>query len=342
MLFIFRRMSYHMFFGVKFALIFFTIAWATTGCTSTVTTEKSTGYLFTYFTKNGADGLHLAASTDGYHWQKLPRADDHWLPQIGNSKLMRDPSVVQGPDGIYHMVWTSGWNENNIGYASTKDFITWSEQQEIPVMAHEPHVRNSWAPEIVYDKESREFVIFWSSTIVGRFAETDGASEENYNHRLYYTTTKDFERFAPTQLFYDPGFSVIDATFLNLNSQLYLVVKDETRFPPKKYLQLARAQSFTGPFGELSAPITPEGYWVEGPTAVQVGDSAIIYYDAYTTHRYGALRSKDLVNWEDVSAQMSFPDEGTPLRMRHGTAIPVPLELLQKLGADVSGEAAAK
>ena len=25
-------------------------------------------YLFTYFTKNGEDGLHLAASADGYGW----------------------------------------------------------------------------------------------------------------------------------------------------------------------------------------------------------------------------------------------------------------------------------
>ncbi|MCX7009378.1 MAG: glycosyl hydrolase, partial [Kiritimatiellaeota bacterium] len=28
-------------------------------------------YLFTYFTKNGEDGLHLAWSADGYKWEKL-------------------------------------------------------------------------------------------------------------------------------------------------------------------------------------------------------------------------------------------------------------------------------
>jgi len=38
---------------------------------------------------------------------------------------------------------------------------------------------------------------------------------------------------------------------------------------------------------------------------------------------YGALRSRDLKTWEEVTAQMSFPDEGTPVRMRHGTAIAV-------------------
>lgn len=300
------------------------------------TKEKNSAYIFTYFTKNGEDGLHLAASTDGYRWQKLTRGENHWRPTIGISKLMRDPSVVQGPDGTYHMVWTSGWNENNIGYASTKDFITWSAQKELPVMAHEPEVLNSWAPEIVYDKKTKGFVIFWSSTIPGKFTATAGSSEEKYNHRLYYTTTKDFVKFEPTKLFYDPGFSVIDATFLDFKGKLHLIVKDETRFPPKKYLQQANAKSFTGPFETLSAPITKEGYWVEGPTAVQVGDEAIIYYDAYTTKHYGAIKSKDLITWEDVSSQMSFPDEGTPIRMRHGTVISVPLKLIESLGADTS------
>ncbi len=319
-------------------LAFIAVGGVVSGCASVNTTkEKNTGYIFTYFTKNGEDGLHLAASTDGYHWQKLTRNENHWKPAIGKSKLMRDPSLVQGPDGTYHMVWTSGWNENNIGYASTKDFVTWSAQKELPVMAHESEVLNSWAPEIVYDTKTKDFVIFWSSTVPGKFTATAGSSEEKYNHRLYYTTTKDFVKFEPTKLFYDPGFSVIDATFLNFKGKLHLIVKDETRFPPKKYLQQANAKSFTGPFEKLGASITKEGYWVEGPTAVQVGDEAIIYYDAYTTKHYGAIKSKDLVTWEDVSSQMSFPDEGTPIRMRHGTVIPVPLKLIESLGADVAG-----
>jgi hypothetical protein len=48
---------------------------------------------------------------------------------------------------------------------------------------------------------------------------------------------------------------------------------------------------------------------------------------------YGALRSRDLKTWEDVTAQMSFPDEGTPVRMRHGTAIAVSAEIVAKLRA---------
>lgn len=290
-------------------------------------------YLFTYFTKNGEDGLHLAASDDGYRWHKLNGGNSYLTPKVGKSKLMRDPCIVRGPDGTYHMVWTSGWNENNIGYASSKDLIHWSGQKELPVMAHEKDVLNAWAPEIVYDEQHGEFLIFWASTVPGKFAATDGTSEEKYNHRMYSTTTRDFASFTPTKLFYDPGFSVIDATLMRANGKNWLLVKDETRHPPRKYLQLATAPNLRGPFGKLSAPITQPGLWVEGPTALHVGADVIVYYDAYTSKHYGALRSRDMLNWEDVTGQMHFPDEGTPLRMRHGSAIAVPAALVNALRA---------
>mgnify|MGYP002631786259 CR=1 FL=1 len=136
--------------------------------------SEETAYLFTYFTRNGEDGLHLTWSRDGYNWEDLNEGRSYLTPKVGNSKLMRDPSVVRGPDGVYHMVWTSGWNENNIGYAWSRDMMNWSTQQEIPVMAHEPTVRNSWAPEIDYDPKRGEFIIIWASTIPGRFPATAG------------------------------------------------------------------------------------------------------------------------------------------------------------------------
>ncbi len=290
-------------------------------------------WLFAYFTKNGEDGLHLAASLDAYRWEKLGQGRSYLAPQVGKAKLMRDPCIVRGPDGTYHMVWTTGWNENNIGYASSRDLVHWSPQRELPVMAHEPDVLNAWAPEIVYDEARGEFLIFWASTVPGKFTQTAGSSEEKYNHRMYYTTTKDFQAFAPTRLFYDPGFSIIDATFVRAHGKSWLLVKDETRHPPRKYLQLAEAADLRGPFGALSAPITAPGLWVEGPTAIQAGQDVIVYYDAYTAKRYGALRSRDMRTWEDVSDRMRFPDEGTPLRMRHGTVIAVPPALLDQLRA---------
>lgn len=286
------------------------------------------GYLFTYFTGNGEDGLHLAWSRDGYKWEALNNGKSYLAPRVGKSKLMRDPCIVRGPDGTFHMVWTSGWWENNIGYASSKDLITWSAQKEIPVMAHEPTVRNSWAPEIAYDEKRKEFIIVWSSTIPGTFIETAGASESELNHRLYFTTTRDFQTFAPTKLFYDPGFSVIDATFLHANGRHYLIVKDETVKPPKKHLRIAVSDGMQGPFTNLSPPFTPDGRWAEGPTAIKIGDEYLVYYDAYRDKHYAASRSVDLKTWEDVTMKATFSHEGTPLRMRHGTVIAVPFAIV--------------
>jgi hypothetical protein len=296
-------------------------------------TPDGSCYLFTYFTKNGEDGLHLAWSRDGYKWAALNGGKSYLAPQVGKEKLMRDPCAVRGPDGTFHLVWTCGWWESGIGYASTKDFIHWSAQQDIPVMASAPGVRNSWAPEIDYDAQRREYLIFWASTVAGRFSETAGSSGRDLNHRIYATSTKNFVTFTPTRLFYDPGFSVIDATILPANGRFYLIIKDETAQPPKKHLRIASSDDIAGPYAELGPPFTPPGLWVEGPTAVRIGDEYFVYFDAYVQKHYGAMRSHDLRTWEEVTDRMTFPNEGTPVRMRHGTVIAVPEEVVDHLRA---------
>lgn len=292
-------------------------------------------FLFCYFERNGEDGLHLAWSKDGLAWEALNEGRSFLLPRVGTKeKLMRDPCIARGPDATFHMVWTSGWWERGIGYASSRNLVDWSEQREIPVMAHEPSARNCWAPEIVWDPAEHEYMIFWATTIPGRFESTEGSSESELNHRMYFTTTRDFQSFAPTRLFYDPGFSVIDATFVVVDDKPHLIVKDETRHPPKKYLLIATAKSFRGPFGQLSEPISPLGIWVEGPTAIQTDRQVLLYFDAYQTKHYGVLRASvsDLTRWEDISGQLRMPGDRTDRRVRHGTVLRVERHLLSGLG----------
>ena len=148
---------------------------------------------------------------------------------------------------------------------------------------------------------------------------------------MYCSVTKDFKTFTPSRLFYDPGFNVIDATFLKAGGKLHLIIKNETATPPRKYLQLAEAKSVLGPFGRLSAPFSPAGVWTEGPTAIKIKDEYLVYFDAYKDHHYGAMRSRDLKTWEDVTSKMEFPFEGTRDRLRHGTVIEVPAALVESL-----------
>jgi beta-xylosidase len=289
-------------------------------------------YLYSYFTGNGEDGLHLAHSTDGLHWTAVAGGRSLLRPEVGEAKLMRDPSIARGPDGTYHMVWTTGWNERGVGYASSRDLVHWSPQRYLPVMASEPAARNAWAPELFHDASAGRWLIVWASTIPGRFPETDGqdarGDDPGWNHRLYYVATRDFRTFSEPALLYEHGFNVIDGTiFRDERGRYVLVLKDETNrpFPPQKNLRLAFAERPEGPYSAPTAPITGE-YWAEGPTTLLVDGRRLVYFDRYTEHAFGVVASDDLEHWTDLSDRLVVP-EG----MRHGTAFPVPAAVAERL-----------
>ena len=294
-------------------------------CSCNAPQESKDAYLFSYFNGNG-DGLHLAYSMDGLKWEALKEDTILLKPEIGKDKLMRDPSIVQDEEGTFHMVWTSGWWDQGIGYASSKDLVNWSPQQNIPVMEKFEGTKNTWAPELFYDKKDKTFYIFWASTVPGAFPKLPTSeSEKGLNHRQYYVTTKDFKTFSETKLFFEPGFSVIDGAILEKGETYYLFVKNENSNPAEKNLRItSNDKPFDFPT-EVSAPITGD-YWAEGPTPLIVGEYVYVYFDKYTQGKYGAIRSKDMKNWEDVSDSVSFPKG-----IRHGTAFKVSEKILEGL-----------
>jgi hypothetical protein len=292
---------------------------------SAAATSDSEYYLFTSFRGNGESGLHLAISNDGYRWQPLNQDQPFLRPEVGG-RLMRDPSLAQGPDGRFHMVWTTSWTAESgriFGYSSSTNLVDWAPQRAIEVMQDEPSARNIWAPELFFDHREQQWLVLWSSTIPGRFPATDDSGDDGYNHRIYYTSTPDFLTFTPSRLFYDPGFNVIDATLLQVGDAYHLFIKDERRHPVKKHILHAVASSPTGPFGPLSGPITRD--WVEGPSATRIGEEFLVYWDHYSRPQfYGAVRSPDLQAWEDCTDEMSFPPghrHGTVLRISPGLAL---------------------
>lgn len=285
--------------------------------TTTAQNNESDIYLFSYFKGNGEDGLHLAYSADGLNWKALKNDSSFLKPTVSKDKLMRDPCIVRGADGRFHMVWTVSWNDKGIGYASSVDLVHWTEQSFVPVMKHEDSVLNCWAPEITYDRRKKEYMIYWASTIPGRFMEGDTSGDARYNHRLYYTTTRDFMSFSPTRMLYNQGFNVIDATIVAHKSEFIMFLKDETKKPPQKNIRIATSKRLTGGYGKPSESITGN-YWAEGPTVIKIGKKWIVYFDKYTQHQYGAIESTDLKNWKDISDQLKMP-EG----IRHGTVFAI-------------------
>ena len=299
-------------------------------------------YLFSYFKGNGEDGVHLAYSVDGLSWRALNGDRPFLTPAVGQEKLTRDPMVLRGPDGVFHMVWTPGWRERGIGHASSPDLIHWSEQQYIPVMAHEPRARNAWAPELAYDASSGEYLVFWATTIVGRFPATDGqlrkgrSWDPGWDHRIYYVATRDFRTFTPARLLYEHGFNVIDATMVRDGARWLMFVKDETDEPrtPQKNIHYAVTASPTGPWGPPSPAITGK-YWAEGPTVLRIDGTWYVYFDKYMEGHFGLVTSPDLEHWTEASDRLSLPPG-----IRHGTAFEIPADVAAALLARDSASAA--
>lgn len=291
---------------------------------STMVGDPDDVFLFSYFKGHG-DGLHLAWSGDGFVWNALNSDQPFITPSAGPAKLMRDPFLLPGPDGSFHLVWTAAWHGLGIGYARSSDLLSWSAQQYVEVMSHERSTRNCWAPEIFYDDARRQYLIYWASTIPGRFPDTDHMGDEGLNHRMYYTTTTDFEIFSEARLFFDPGFNVIDATLVRDENRYLLFMKDETLNPCQKNIRVALSRDIYAGFHNISPPITGD-YWAEGPSAIKMSGKWVVYFDKYKLNQIGAVRSADLRVWEDISDQLLFPPGA-----QHGSVVKIPFKRIQHL-----------
>jgi len=282
---------------------------------------------------NPGDGVHLAWSQDGRNWIALNNDEPVFRTQ--NHTSIRDPHIMRGPHGVFHMVWTGSMHGvMGVGYASSTNLIDWRPEILIPVMAHEPDARNVWAPEIFFDDINNVFMIFWATTIPGRFPETESLGDNRLNHRIYFTTTTDFKKFKETQILYDPGFNCIDASIYKVDAGRYLMfIKNETLMPPQKNIVMARARTPQGPWGRASNPITPKGVWAEGPTAIFFNGRWLVYFDMYTQRGFGLLASQDLKSWDVLTGKLNMPQG-----IRHGTVFQVTQDAFQVLLAGFRGD----
>lgn len=284
-------------------------------------TQSASGtFLFTSFRGNG-DGLHLAWSRDAYHWTDLNRV--FLKPEVGG-KLLRDPHIMQGPDGVFRMVWTTGWSDRGIGYACSTNLVDWSEQKYLPFMENTPGTKNCWAPETIYDAANGQYIIYWSSDVPGRFAES--ASPNHMNNRAYYVTTKDFKTFSEPKVLFDPGFDNIDSTIISTGSKFILVLKQGDEQGQGKWgpIHAAVAEHPLGPYKLQSPPLITER--AEGPTLINVGGKTLLYVDFYSRGHYGVYETADWKTWTDVSASA-----GVVNGQRHGTVFAVAPAVLENL-----------
>ncbi len=129
------------------------------------------------------------------------------------------------------------------------------------------------------------------------------------------------------EIFFDPGYPVIDATLLRARGRYYMVFKVERNEPLHRWLEVTSGPTAAGPWTGISEPFTVS--WSEGPSAVKVGDQYVVYYDHYRDpKRYEAVRSPDLEHWTAIANEVKFPVD-----CKHGSFLRITPEERKRIAA---------
>lgn len=269
-------------------------------------------YVLSYFTA-AAEALHLASSVDGLTFTPLNNGQPVlWGTQ--GSRTLRDPFIGRTDDGVYHLVATDGWSSTSIVHTSSRDLLTWSPQHLLPVMAKVDGAVNAWAPEFFQTPGTDTVHMIWSSVVHPRLGGQVWY-DTGQDQRIWSTTT-DFVTVEPPSLFFDPGYSVIDATVAKDGDGFLMAFKDERgdNFidTAHKNIRLTRFTTPGGGFAELSEPVTPSP--VEGPTLFRRDQDWILLFDHFLEGHYGAVVSQDGHSWQPVPIHL-------PPGVRHASVL---------------------
>lgn len=281
---------------------------------SEITDSTRPYYLFCYFLQEN-QGMCYAISRDGLHWQPLNNSKPYLVPKIGTNNLMRDPSINIGRDGVYRVVWTTGWTGDNIGYDESKDLIHWGREQLLPVMKNVKGTKHCWAPEIFYDDLNEQYIVFWSSAVDSLWS-------------IYYAPTKKFKHFGPTKILFANGGSgggkngdegPIDP-FLFKGTDRYVLFykKDNNTGVPDLFYRFGRTPE--GPW-QKEMPIVPST-GDEGPSCIKEGREFRVYTDPIESPNAYEYVSIDLKTWKQYH---------TDLKMSHGTVLKISKKTALKL-----------
>ncbi|MBN1760806.1 MAG: glycoside hydrolase family 43 protein [Chitinispirillaceae bacterium] len=299
-----------------------------------VDTTSEHYFLYTYFYNAEQDsGFRMAVSSDGVNWVKINDEKPIFAPTAGVEKLARDPGMWFDPaTGVFHLVWQTGWNENGIGYATSKDLTTWSDQRYLPVGEKIPNSQCCWGPEIFYDDINDSIMVYWSTD----FGEG--------GKRSFYVMTRDFVTFSDPVKLFDPGYTEIDASIIKYSEGMYYLFFKDEREPALAgkrsknihyvYGPTPQGPWWVGPWDGASEPITNPG--CEGPSPIMIGDELRVYFDFYVnpSSTYGMVTVTG-----DPASVTEFPwTEGDTMKLKEepfcpssGSVIEIPRGYIMSL-----------
>lgn len=303
-------------------------------------------YLFVHFKeKTSPDGeqVYFGLSRDGFIWEEVNHGQPVLWAYYGD-KGVRDFTIIKcNETGKYYILATDlslsygmrnqyhhSWEE--IGRNGSKffslwestDLVSWSEQRLVKF--GDDDFGCLWAPDIIFDRKERDYVIHWSSS---------HRKNDYGNKAIYYSRTKDFETFSKPEILYQKEDSgVIDSAMYEENGKYYLFVKSEGN--PERII-LLKSENVTGPFERIRAfdesmTVIQAGLY-EAPTAVRVEDGKwCLFLDYYGVpgagQGYIPFVADSLASGRFVRSDKDFH---FPYGYKHGTIIKISQEEYERI-----------
>lgn len=292
-------------------------------------------FVFSYFygDERQNEGLHLAVSTDGLNWTPVKKDSTIFHPGFG--ERFRDPTLiydVKNPK-LIHMLWTTE-RKDGFGIASSYNLTDWFDVMEVVINQHVEGVINTWAPELIWDEDNRQWVVYWGSSIEGKFPETEKLSKNpKANNRMYYAVSKDLKTWSAPALLQDFGFPSNDCYIYklpvnHLRGKYIQFVKQIEKPGSLAYIRMAYADSLLSKYKLADEYLTKKYKFSEGPCIFGAGDYFYMIVDLSQEHRMAMFRTKEVgvTEWEDVTDIANFP-----LKAKHGCVLRISKALYENL-----------
>lgn len=238
----------------------------------------------------GNEKSFFALSEDLKKWSYI---DSISVDVSSGSKRVRDQYLSRDKTGNYLLLGTQGYMHPEIYLANSESINEFKlELKNINYSDKDLHLfaNYSWAPEIIYDYDNDQYLILYSDT-------------ETKNSPIYAVATKDFERFSYPFIFFDVGFTIIDANITMFDGKYYLFYKGED---VERYGALYYAVSDSlscGSNWRLYDDEITSSYNLEGPFGLKGLDNKnYLFADAFEVAKpyYGLFDSDSKINLKNI------------------------------------------
>jgi len=287
--------------------------------------------------------VYFGISKDGFHWEAVNGGNPVLWSMLGE-KGVRDFTIIRSDNGKFYIIATDlslsyemrtkyhdSWREvqlngsNKFMMWESEDLVHWSAQKELPV--RKPGEGCCWAPDIIQDKTTGEYIIHWSSP----------NKDNNMRMAIYYVRTKDFETFTePAILYEEKDGAVIDSCMVEENGKFYMWVKSCENLVS---VIMLKSDCITGPFErmyEFDAEMeTLEGGAAayEAPTACRLEDGSwALMLDFFGVRGKGQgyvpFRSTDISSGVFKRCDEEFE---YPYGFKHGTILAISEEEYERI-----------